>query len=104
MGSGRALFGVIVLSILAPGLVLATSEEDAAAEVVAALLTTARQEQWAGEDDIRPELVEPVVALGEAAVQPLVEGLGDGDWSVRGAAAHALGRIGPAAGDPWLPC
>ena len=45
----------------------------------------------------RWKAVRALGEIGEAAVLPLMKGLGDEDWSVRREAATALGRVGPAA-------
>ena len=45
----------------------------------------------------RGKAVRALGEIGEAAVLPLMKGLGDEDWCVRREAATALGRVGPAA-------
>jgi HEAT repeat protein len=42
---------------------------------------------------IRDEAVWALVNIGEAAVEPLIQALNDGDWRVRWGAARALGEI-----------
>lgn len=46
--------------------------------------------------------LDELVALGEAAVEPLIQSLKDGDWQVRDAAKEALVKIGELAVEPLI--
>ncbi len=48
------------------------------------------------DEDVRQGAAKALGRLGEAAVEPLIQALRDGNWRVREAAAEALGQMGDA--------